>query len=162
LNEENSSLKGDSIMKTFLKVKLIILYFFSFLFSQDYDPIQHHDDIAQQSTNFHYVAKKPGLYSAEDWATVIDTTWGEGLPTDTKLRIFDNVYDIIDRNFACFQGLNVDMDSLRNLYRPEIADTVSRGRFAAIMNYFVMSFRESHNWVVEQYLSRQGPTKSQN
>jgi hypothetical protein len=138
-------------MKTFLKIKLIILLFFSLLISQEHDPIQHHDDIAQQSTNFHYMAKKIGHYSAEDWAAVIDTTWGLGTSTEEKLEIFDDVYDIIDDEFAAFQGLpgNI-LDSLRQRYRPEIETGVSHGRFVAIMNHFLLALKESHAWIVNE------------
>jgi len=87
--------------------------------------------------------------TTEEWRTIIDSTWGQGLPIQTKLQIFDYAYNAIDRDFACFQGLNVDMDSLRDLYRPEIEAGVSRGRFAAIMNYFALSFKEGHNWIID-------------
>lgn len=50
----------------------------------------------------------------------------------------------IDQYFACFQDLVVDWDSLKTVYRTEIEDTVSRGRFAAIMNYLAMALKEAH------------------
>lgn len=88
--------------------------------------------------------KHPGHYTTRDWGTAIDSFWGSGLPTQTKLQIFDQFWSLIDSSFACFNNLIVNWDSLRVLYRTEIEDTVSRGRFAAIMNYLSLALKESH------------------
>ena len=32
--------------------------------------------------------------TAEEWWAIIDTTWGEGLPTSTKLQLFDAAWNI--------------------------------------------------------------------
>lgn len=100
-----------------------------------------------------HITKKPGHYIITDWQNVIDSTWGWGRLKTQKLEIFDTVWGVIDQEFACFvnhpdyyPGL---WDSLRTLYRTEI-DTgnptygVSRGRFAAIMNYLTLALKESH------------------
>jgi len=91
-----------------------------------------------------HIQKIPGHYSRNDWQAIIDSTWGEGLPTDEKLAIFDKFWLHIDQKFACFQDLIVDWDSLKTVFRTEIEDTVSRGRFAAIMNHLAMALKESH------------------
>jgi Peptidase family S41/Tricorn protease C1 domain len=79
-----------------------------------------------------------------EWKTAIDQTWGPGLPTDQKLQIFDQFWQVIDQKFACFHHLAVDWHILRDTYRPEIAAGVSRGRFAAIMNQLSIRLQESH------------------
>ena len=33
--------------------------------------------------------------SAEEWHAIIDTTWGEGLPTADKLQIFDLYWEAV-------------------------------------------------------------------
>ena len=91
-----------------------------------------------------YVKKKSGNNTRDDWQDVIDATWGAGLPTDQKLHIFDTFWLHIDQNFACFQDLVVNWDSLKTIYRTEIEASVSRGRFAAIMNYLAVALKESH------------------
>ncbi|MCI0695083.1 S41 family peptidase [candidate division KSB1 bacterium] len=80
----------------------------------------------------------------KDWQAIIDSTWGDGLPTGEKLAIFDTVWTTIDEKFACFQNLDVDWLALKNLYRPEIERGVSRGRFAAIMNHLSVALKEPH------------------
>ena len=92
----------------------------------------------------HWVPKRPGHYSLADWQQVIDSTWGPGLPVGEKLAIFDRFWDTLDAKFACFNNLTVNWDSLRAVYRPEIGNDVSRGRFAAIMKHLALALRESH------------------
>jgi hypothetical protein len=92
----------------------------------------------------HWVPKQPGHYNLTDWRRVIDSTWGPGLPTNDKLAIFDFFWNRINDSFACFNNLTVNWDSLRTVYRTEVGDSVSRGRFAAIMNHLGMALREGH------------------
>lgn len=94
-----------------------------------------------------HVSKKPGHYTRDDWAAAIDSAWGMGLPPDEKLQIFETFWDNIDWYFACFQDLQVNWDSLKGLYEAELTDPlhpVSRGRFAAIMNYLSLALKEAH------------------
>ena len=95
------------------------------------------------------INKKLGHYSIEDWRSVIDNYWGDGLSTAQKLEIFDKAIDEIDRTYAAFQNLNVNLDSLKNYYRPEVENGVSRGRFAAIMNYISLAFKEAHTIIAD-------------
>ena len=101
----------------------------------------------------HWIPKRPGHYSATDWRRVIDSTWGPGLPVDSALAIFDLFWNTIDQNFACFNNLTVNWDSLRAVFRPEIEDTVSCGRFAAIMNHLRMALRDAHTRVSDSVVN---------
>jgi len=95
----------------------------------------------------HWVPKQPGHYTLTDWRRVIDSTWGPGLPTADKLAIFDLFWNTIDSSFACFNNLTVNWDSLRTVYRTEVEDSVSRGRFAAIMTQLALALREAHTTI---------------
>ena len=105
----------------------------------------HPSEIFQQE----HIHKKPGHYSKDDWAVVIDSTWGAGLPTFEKLRIFDDVWNYIDQDYGGFVNFNVDIDSLRDLWRPEIEGGVSRGRFAGIMSHFILALNEGHTTIAD-------------
>lgn len=95
-----------------------------------------------------HINKAPGHYTVQDWRAVIDSTWHEGQPTEEKLQIFDIFWNTINNKFACFQDLDVNWDSQRSLYRTEVANGVSRGRFAAIMNYLALSLKEAHTEIM--------------
>ena len=86
----------------------------------------------------------------QSWAELIDETWGEGRSTGEKLLYFDTFWNTIDRDFACFQDLDVDWDALRNRYRPEVASGVSKGRFAAIMGRLSLALMEAHTAAVDR------------
>ena len=101
----------------------------------------------------HWIPKRLGHYTLTDWRRVIDSTWGPGLPVSEKLAIFDSFWNVIDDSFACFNNLTVNWDSLRTAYRPEIEDTVSCGRFAAIMNHLGMALREGHTNVKDSLVN---------
>jgi hypothetical protein len=141
----------------FLSRMLIILIAIVFVnsFSQLYGQTLTPDDLKETPYFFQKqffpktfeptnIKKIPGHYSRNDWQAIIDSVWGEGLPVEQKLQIFDTFWDKIDESFACFQDLVVNWDSLNNVYRTEILDTVSRGRFAAIMNHLALALKEAH------------------
>ncbi|HEX2786589.1 MAG TPA: S41 family peptidase [Ignavibacteria bacterium] len=96
-----------------------------------------------------YVTKEPGHFTCEQWRHKIDSVWGTGASTTTKLQVFDRFWNLIDTVFACFHNHPVSWDSLKKVYRPEIAGGVSRGRFIAIMNHIVLALKESHTHVLD-------------
>jgi hypothetical protein len=86
--------------------------------------------------------------AGERWREGVDRTWGPGLPTAEKLRIFDHFWQTIEWQFAAFQGIeDVDWRGLHDRYRSEVEQGVSRGRFAAIMSHSAFALRESHTRV---------------
>jgi len=86
-----------------------------------------------------------GSMTPQERRAAIDTYWGEGESTATKLAIFDKFWQSVDARFAAFQGIDVDWRALRARYRPEVAAGASRGRFAAIMNHLAVLLRDSHS-----------------
>lgn len=91
-----------------------------------------------------YIPKSPGHYSRDDWSSVIDSVWGNGLHTAAKTMVFSDFWNTIDDDFACFHNLDLNWDSIWNAYSTEIASGVSKGRFAAILSYSSLALRESH------------------
>lgn len=99
------------------------------------------------------VTKRPGHYSKADWRRAIDSVWGEGLPTEANLQIFNSWWDTLDAVFPAFQNLEANWDSLHDVYEAEIEDTVSRGRFAAIMSHLSMALHEMHTCALDSLVS---------
>ena len=95
-------------------------------------------------SEFKYIPKKPGHYTAQDWRKVIDSTWGEGLSTTKKLQLFDRFWNDVDAKYPSFFNLNVNWDSLKSVYRSEVEAGVSRGRFAAIMCRMYYALLDAH------------------
>lgn len=137
-----------------LTILLIFMLFSNiFLFAQQQypgntDPIS---DVftyeVRSNTNYRFNTIQPISFiemTAEEWRARIDSTWGEGLPTATKLQIFDAFWNKIDSSFACFNHIQDNWLALKNLYRPEVVAGVSKGRFMAIMSVLTHSLKELH------------------
>jgi hypothetical protein len=105
-------------------------------------------------SEFRYLPKIPGRYTAEDWRAVIDSTWGQGMPTSKKLQLFDHCWNLIDHTYPSFFHIHDNWDSLKNVYRPEVAAGVSRGRFCAIMNYMFSRLTDMHSAVTDVPVSQ--------
>jgi len=141
-------------MKT-VTIFFVILFPLSLLSQETTDQTKWNNNTIHKHFNeskshqINYIQKKPGHYSKNDWAEVIDATWGEGLPTSEKLEIFDRAMDTLDQKFGAYFNVNINLDSLINLYRPEIENGISRGRFAAIMSYISLYMKDSHTTILD-------------
>ena len=142
-------------MNKTLFILLLNLILYSILFSQSSDYYIKHknnnENVISNTGRSHikYLPKKEGHYTSEQWQAVIDSTWGEGLPTEEKLSIFDNFWNAANRDYACFNNLQVNWDSLKNVYRPQIENGVSKGRFVAILNKLTASLIDNHTYITD-------------
>ena len=93
--------------------------------------------------------KKPGHYTTEDWQALVDSLWGPGQPTSTKLQIFDKFWNDIDQQFGGFPYLKVNWDSMKTLYRPQIEAGVSQGRFWGITGQLFLALQETHTHITD-------------
>jgi len=87
------------------------------------------------------------------WTVAIDNYWGPGLPTEEKLKIFDTMWDDVDQTYGAFINLDINIDSLRDLFRPEIEAGVSKGRFVAIMNHFALALKDLHTHLINNLVN---------
>jgi len=147
-------------MKHFSIISILVMLFalasfFSASFAQDRWRVPSRS--TKPPTEFNYIPKEPGHYSTADWSEIIDSTWGPGLPTNTKLQLFDAAWNRLNAEYAAYQNLNVDWQALYDLYHPEVAAGVSRGRFAAIMNYMGLTLQETHTWVEDKLVNQETP-----
>jgi len=94
-----------------------------------------------------------------DWAALIDSVWGPSPWTVAeRTTIFDDFWDTIDTEFACFQNIPDNWDALRTQYRNEaIAPSISQGRLHAIMSQLVMALREGHTFINDGTVSATAP-----
>ncbi len=151
----------------------LVLCLWSISVGQKTTPILYPDEsiflknqFSQKTFKPENITKKPGHYTRTDWDEAIDSTWGMGLPKSQKLQILNTFWETIDEEFACFVN-HPDYypgwwDSLRTVYVDEINngdDTcgVSRGRFAAIMNYLSMALKDSHTRARDRTVNENTP-----
>jgi len=91
-----------------------------------------------------------GKRTVEEWREEVDVYWGAGAETSEKLRIFDLAWNELDREYGAYMNLDVDMQALRNRYRQEISEGVSKGRFAAIMNHLSLAMNDAHTVIMSR------------
>ncbi|PKK83389.1 MAG: hypothetical protein CVT49_08750 [candidate division Zixibacteria bacterium HGW-Zixibacteria-1] len=132
--------------RTFICLLIAIFLFAADFSAETYTPP---DELQLQFVPRHpapnYIAKRPGHYSGDDWQAVIDSTWGDGHSVGLESYLFRKFWQEIDSVFPCFNYLDTNVwDSLYDKYYPEILDSVSRGRFSAILTHATMALRESH------------------
>ena len=114
---------------------------------------QHHaTDLAQPAVSAAAVAARPifGRTAPEDWAALVDSTWGPGLSATVETATFDTIWQSVDEDYGAFMNLEVDLDGFRDRYRPEIVAGVSRGRFAAILNQLSFALQDAHTYFLDQ------------
>ena len=86
-----------------------------------------------------------GKHTVAEWKFIVDTTWGEGLPTEDKLILFDRFWEAADKYYSGWSDNPVNWDSVKAEYRPEIEAGVSHGRFTGIINRMGSLLREGHS-----------------
>ena len=108
---------------------------------------------SQQGAPSQNILKHAGQYTKADWRKLIDSVWGPGLPTTDKLQVYDFFWNTLNEQWGGFANLDVNWDSLRSVYRTEIAGGVSRGRFAGILSRLCIAIEEKHSGIFDQTIS---------
>lgn len=97
--------------------------------------------------------------STKKWSTLIDSTWGGGMPAAEQLDFFDRVMEHIETGYGAYHNIGLDLESIRNRYRAEIGSGVSRGRFAAIMNHISLALSDCHTFIIDRQVSWYTPAE---
>lgn len=140
-------------MKTYFYYFISFFFCYTTMLSQEIDVVEHHDINPRElitnshDTNLKSFPEKSFYKQKVNWQYIIDTTWGQGLPTEQKLQLFDDIWSKVDQNWGGFPNLTVNWDSLKNYYRPIVEAGVSRGRFYSILFKLKLALNEIHFWV---------------
>ena len=145
-------------MKSILCIfSILLLQMPNVVYTQKINPFLFHDNNlksltgpvlsqAQLDSLVTSIGKRKIDFTKEDWQKIIDAYWGAGITANEELAIFDDYWKRIDEQFACFRGIDVDWDSVKATYRPEIETGVSRGRFAAILTHMADQLMDAHTY----------------
>ena len=140
-------------MKSLTYFLLILLTINNFTYPQGVQNQKYDENIpilirpTSHDPNFRGFPAKSFYESRTDWAHIIDSTWGSGLPLASKLNIFSQYTNALQDKFDGFLSLGMnwsDWDTLRNSYRTQIDSSTSQGRFFALMNYLTGELKDAH------------------
>jgi len=115
-------------------------------------PSTHSESLKSSESN---LQAKSFYQSKADWQTIIDTTWGSGLPLNDKLTIFDTYTGALTANYDDFDALGIDpieWDSIKSSYRSRINSSTSKGAFVALMGRLVYDLRDLHAYELDTTL----------
>jgi peptidase S41-like protein/thrombospondin type 3 repeat protein len=97
-------------------------------------------------------------YTPEDWATAIDTMWGNTISQSTKTYAYDTFWGWFEDNYPNFHLLDPNLWSdAYSTYSPVIAANPSNGRFCAIMEYTTLLLHDPHSWMTYPAVSSSAP-----
>jgi hypothetical protein len=105
--------------------------------------------LSKNYTQYKIPGKRASQYTSDDWGSIIDSTWGAGQSANEQYIIFDTFWSVVDQQWAGFPNLSIDWDSMRNVYRPQIGDGLSRGKFYSLMSRMWLELSEFHTWIYD-------------
>lgn len=154
-------MKASFIAKVILSF-ILIVHVSGFIYANDKPPQDFLDGspttLSRQFVTKHklpsFREKPRGLLTKEQWADLIDDTWGPGGSYGEHLTIWNTFWNNVYSDFTGFEGLETNFwINIQNQYRPEILDTVSRGRLAAIINHSCRVLSDGHTLAEDNYVS---------
>jgi len=69
---------------------------------------------------------------------------------DSKLYIFDLLWTEYDENYAAFDVRNVDWDSIKNSYRPQVSESMTEADFFILCSNMIYELNDGHNDLIDQ------------
>jgi hypothetical protein len=74
----------------------------------------------------------------------VDEYWGAAPDQDTRLAIFDALWQNLADTYACFSVLDVDWDEVRDRYRSQVAEAEGYGRFYQLLSWMNAELEDGH------------------
>ena len=139
-------LRGQRIMFRILPHILILLFNYAFAQETENYPTQDYFIPTSHDISLTKIEGKSFYQSKGEWQSIIDSTWGPGLPLIEKQNIFNTFIQALDEEFPLFPNLSFSWDSLKTHYLNQITSTTSKGRFAAIMGHLAYKLQDVHTY----------------
>lgn len=78
----------------------------------------------------------------------VDVYWGDAPSAETRLAIFDELWENLAQGYAAFSVLDLDWDEVRERYRPQIAAATGYGRFYQLLSWMNAELEDAHTSLV--------------
>lgn len=92
-----------------------------------------------------------GDAGGHDPSQSVDDFWGAAPDMETRLAVFDEIWDELAVGYAAFAVKDVDWDAVRTLYRPQVEQAESYGRFYQLLSEMLgEGLQDGHTWIFSQ------------
>ncbi len=81
----------------------------------------------------------------------VDAFWGEGPDEETRLALFDEIWQELADHYAAFAVKDIDWDQERSVYRTRVEAAKSHGRFfQALSDLLGNMLQDGHTWIFSE------------
>ena len=88
------------------------------------------------------------------WEQEVAEFWGEAPALETRLEMFDEVWETFAADYACFDTNDVDWDEVKETYRPLVEGADSYGHFYRLMREMMDLLRDPHSPLLSDTICR--------
>jgi C-terminal processing protease CtpA/Prc len=103
-----------------------------------------YDDAAGIGADAGQDAGDPSDLPGPPFAEQVDEYWGAAPDQETRLAIFDALWQNLADTYACFSVLDVDWDEVRERYRDRVAAAEGYGRFYQLLSWMNAELEDGH------------------
>jgi hypothetical protein len=89
-----------------------------------------------------------------DWDERVDETWGPAPDAATRGALFEEIWQTLRSDYACFDALGADWTARRDLFATRIAGAESFGRFAQVLMDLTWDLEDPHTYVRSERVCR--------
>jgi C-terminal processing protease CtpA/Prc len=82
----------------------------------------------------------------------VETFWGDAPDEQDRQQIFDALWNGMAQHYAAFEATYLDWDLAREVYRPQVVEAESQGRFYAVLSEIIFALRDGHTALTSERL----------
>ena len=97
-------------------------------------------------------------YDYGPFAEQVDEFFGPGPDLETRLEMFDELWEDVADTYGAFVTTDVDWDALREEYRPQVEQAESLGRLFALFSELFMALQDSHTTLTNAEICDSSPS----
>lgn len=81
----------------------------------------------------------------------VDAYWGAAPDPETRLLVYNEIWEALAENYAAFAVRGIDWDHSRATYQPMVEEATSYGRFFQILSHMLGAhLQDGHTWIFSQ------------
>lgn len=103
--------------------------------------------------------KKKAIQEIPTWAERVDSYWGPAPEQEQRVEVFEEVWQGLADDYACFETFDINWDDTHSSYLPRVEQATSYGRFAQVLTYMSKDLMDPHTYISSNKVCRTDMTK---